>query len=308
MPNLDIPLPKIPFSHRRVTTHDGVDLAVQVAGEGPTVLLCNGIGVSRPGLDILADHLLSSHRVICWDYRGVAESRLPPGEVSFSIPRHASDALQVLDALEEDRVAVLGWSMGVPVGLEMIRQEPDRVLALGALFGAPGHPFRAAFPRPVAELVHLAVRAARVAPWPGQALLGLGAALPPLAWALCSGVRFVGPWAHPETFHADVRSTAAANKTAYFGTMYELVYHDASDLLPSIRCPTLVVAGEEDWVTPPAAAEAMARAIPGCELVVLPETTHFGIIEHGPKLWEPVDRLLDRGFGSDEPGATRSSP
>ncbi len=296
MPNLDIPLPNLPYTHHRVTTDDGVELAVQSVGEGPAVLLGNGIGVSKPGLDILADHLRDRYRVICWDYRGVGESWVPDKKVSFSIPRHAADALQILDALEQERVAMLGWSMGVPVGLEMIRIAPDRVVGYGALFGAPGQPFRAAFPRPVAEAVHLAVRSATVNPWPTQAILSLGAAVPPLAWAVCSTVRFVGPWAHPDTFQADVRSTASANKTAYFNTMYELIHHDASDMLHTITCPSLVVAGDQDWVTPPLAAEKMANATPGCELVVIPRTTHFGVIEHGPALWGPVDRMLSKAF------------
>lgn len=296
-PNLDVPLPQLPYTHHRVTTDDGVDLAVQTAGDGPVVVLGNGIGVSKPGLDLLADHLVDRYRVVCWDYRGVGESWLPDKDVAFTMERHAADALQVLDALGLDRAAVLGWSMGVPVGLEMIRRAPERITGYGALFGAPGQPFREAFPGPVAKLVHLAVHSSTVNPWPAQAILSLGAAVPPLAWAICSTARFVGPRAHPDTFGADVRSTAGANKTAYFNTMRELMLHNGADYLPQIRCPALVVAGEQDWVTPPAAAEKMARAVPDCELVVLPETTHFGIIEHGPDLWNPVDRLLDRAFG-----------
>jgi pimeloyl-ACP methyl ester carboxylesterase len=296
VPNLDIPMPRLPYTHHRVVTDDGIDLAVQTVGEGPAVVLGNGIGVSKPGLDILADHLRDRYRVICWDYRGVGESWLPDKDVSFTMQRHAADALQILDALGEERAAVLGWSMGVPVGLEMIRHAPERIAGYGALFGASGQPFRAAFGRLLAEVVHLGVRTSTVNPWPAQAVLSLGAALPPVAWALCSAVRFVGPWAHADTFPADVRSTAGADKTAYFNTMYELINHDGSDLLPSIGCPTLVVAGEQDWITPPATAEKMARATPGCELVVLPRTTHFGIIEHGPDLWDPVDRMLEKAF------------
>jgi len=297
VPNLDIPMPKVPYTHHRVTTDDGVDLAVQAVGQGPAVVLGNGIGVSKPGLDILADYLRDRYRVICWDYRGVGESWLPDKDVSFAMERHAADALQILDTLGEERAAVLGWSMGVPVGLEMIRHAPERIAGYGALFGAPGQPFRAAFPRILAEAVHLGVRSSTVNPWPAQAVLSLGVALPPVAWAVCSTLRFVGPWAHADTFHANVRSTAGANKTAYFNTMFELIHHDGSDLLPSIGCPSVVVAGEQDWVTPPAAAERMARATPGCELVVLPRTTHFGIIEHGPALWNPVDRMLQKAFG-----------
>ncbi len=297
MLNLDIPMPSLPYSHHRVVTDDGVDLAVQTVGEGPVVVLGNGIGVSKPGLDILADHLRDRYQVVCWDYRGVGESWLPDKDVAFTMERHAVDALQILDALGVERAAMLGWSMGVPVGLEMIRRAPERIVGYGALFGAPGHPFRAAFPWILAEAVHLGVRSSTVNPWPAQAVLSLATALPPVAWAICSTLRFVGPWAHADTFHANVRSTCGANKTAYFNTMNELMHHDASDLLPFVQCPTVVVAGEQDWITPPAAARKMAHATPGSELVVLDRTTHFGIIEHGPALWEPVDRMLTKAFG-----------
>ncbi|MFH2010374.1 MAG: alpha/beta hydrolase [bacterium] len=297
MPNLPPEPPRIPFTHHRVTTDDGVDLAVQSTGAGPPVLLGNGIGVTAPGLNFIADHLRDRHRVICWDYRGVGESWLAGNHVGFTMERHARDALQLLDALGEERAAMLGWSMGVPVGLEMIRQAPDRVAGYGALFGAPGQPFRAAFPRPAAALVHLAVRFARHNPWPAQAVLRLGATLPILSWAICSTVGFVGKEASRDTFQADVRSTAGADKRAYFNTMFEMMHHDASDLLPSVRCPVLIVAGENDWVTPPDAAQRMADATPDCEFVMLPSTSHFGVIEHGPELWGPIDRLLDKAFG-----------
>ena len=299
MPSLPaLPPPVIPYQRHRVTTDDGVTLAVQSVGEGPAVLLANGIGVTKPGLDYLADYLRPRHRVICWDYRGIGESRLNGAPVDLSMARQARDALQVLDALGESSAAVLGWSMGVPVGLEMIRRAPERVAGYGALFGAPGRPFRAAFPRPFSDAVHLSVRLSAFNPWPGHALLRLGAAIPPLAWAVCSTIKFVGREAQKDIFQADVRSTASADKTAYFNTMFELIHHDASDVLPTIGCPTLVVAGDEDWVTPPAAAERMARATPGAELIVLPKTSHFGIIEHGPDLWNPVDRLLESAFST----------
>jgi pimeloyl-ACP methyl ester carboxylesterase len=174
----------------------------------------------------------------------------------------------------------------------MIRRAPERVAGLGALFGAPGQPFRAAFPRPASDAVHLAVRFARRVPLPAQLVLRLGAALPWLSWAICSTLGFVGREANRAVFHADVRSTTAADKRCYFRTMFELIHHDARDLLPAIRCPVLVVAGARDWVTPPAAAEEMARLTPGARLVVLPDASHFGIIEHGPPLYEPLAWLL----------------
>jgi pimeloyl-ACP methyl ester carboxylesterase len=306
--DLPTPVAAVPWRRETITTDDGVALSVQSAGNGPVVLLANGIGVTAPGLDPIAGHLLDvGHRVVCWDYRGMGQSRLPAGRVEFTMERHARDALQVLDGLGEPRTAVLGWSMGVPVGLEMIRRAPERVVAFGALFGSPAQPFRAAFPRPVAAAIHLAVSVGRIAPWGAQAILDLGVAIPSLTWFLCTLSGFCGPRADRELFMAHVASTTNADKRAYFTTMYEMMYHDARDLLPAVRCPVLVAAGEKDWVTPPEAAAEMARLVPGARHVFFPETSHFGVIEHGPALWRPIDDLLAAaGWAGSVPGsATR---
>ena len=58
---------------------------------------------------------------------------------------------------------------------------------------------------------------------------------------------------------------------------------DSTPLLPSIHVPTLILVGEEDTVTPPAAAEEMHRAIAGSELVRIPQAGHLSNLEQpGP--------------------------
>jgi pimeloyl-ACP methyl ester carboxylesterase len=295
-------LPRITFEHQRVRTDDGVELSVQVTGDGPPVLLANGIGVVRPGLDFLAAHLAPRHRVICWDYRGAGASRLEePRSVAsageaFGMQRQARDALCILDHLDVSRAAVLGWSMGVPVGLELYRLAPDRVGGLGALFGAAGRPFLQAFGAPISGAVERFVGLLFRVPGPAQLLMDAAVALPPVAWAVLTTARFVGPGAHRKNFAANVHAVANAHRRIYFGTLRELARHDAHDLLPEVRCPTLVVAGGKDLLTPPAAARRMAEVLPDAELVIIPDASHFGVIEHGPALWDPVDRLLQRTF------------
>ena len=281
-----------PHDVHRVRTGDGVDLAVQVTGEGPAVVLANGIGVRHPGWVRFVAHLQRRHRLICWDYRGVGGSATDAGRKGFSMSRHAWDALEVLDALEEDRAAVVGWSMGVPVGLEMIRAAPGRITHFAALFGAPGQPFRAGFPLPVALAISgVAALSARVTR-PAEAVMGLARAFPRLTHAALALPRFTGWDVDREIFAADVASVAGAPKDAYFRTMTELARHDATDLLPRISCPTLVVGGGKDWLTPPSASEAMAAAIPGARLLLLPEATHFGLIEQAEAVLAAVDGLL----------------
>jgi pimeloyl-ACP methyl ester carboxylesterase len=54
---------------------------------------------------------------------------------------------------------------------------------------------------------------------------------------------------------------------------------DSRPLLPSIRCPSLVLVGAEDALTPPFLAEEMAAEIPGARLVKIPECGHLSTLE-----------------------------
>ena len=113
---------------------------------------------------------------------------------------------------------------------------------------------------------------------------------------MCRGIRFVGHRAQRELFHCCVLNVIQADGAAYFRTLMELLEHDARDVLPTMRCPMLVATGIGDWVTPPDAAQEMAELAPGARLLILPDTSHFGPIEHGPDLWRAIDELLERSF------------
>jgi pimeloyl-ACP methyl ester carboxylesterase len=54
---------------------------------------------------------------------------------------------------------------------------------------------------------------------------------------------------------------------------------DSFDVLRALDVPTLVIVGEEDGLTPVAESEAIAGAVPGARLVVLPRTGHLSALE-----------------------------
>jgi 3-oxoadipate enol-lactonase len=54
---------------------------------------------------------------------------------------------------------------------------------------------------------------------------------------------------------------------------------DVTERLKEIECPTLILVGEVDPSTPPAAAEVMHDQIRGSRVTVLPKTSHMSILE-----------------------------
>jgi pimeloyl-ACP methyl ester carboxylesterase len=289
------------MSQGHTVTDDGVQLLYQSFGEksGPAVVFANGIGVRYPGVVRQMVPLRDAgFRVICWDYRGIGQSVMPDPRIGdVSMQRHARDILSILTFLEIDRAIFAGWSMGVQVSLEAIRLQPDRVAGFVALLGAHSRPFQTAFPGQVAAGIEGLFRFLNRFPTVAQGALNLAVALPDFAFFVLSNAVFVGKDADREVFDANVRSVAGVEKTLYTRTMLALAAHDATDLLPSVRCPALVIAGERDHLTPPRVAMEMTRAIPDATYREIKGGTHFAMIEQ-PELingWllEFVRRVYD---------------
>ena len=78
----------------------------------------------------------------------------------------------------------------------------------------------------------------------------------------------------------------------YFALAQDLLTHDASDLLPSIRLPTLVVAGERDLFTPLSRSQELASAIAGAELLVLRGGSHAALVEQPDLINLTLEKFL----------------
>ena len=174
----------------------------------------------------------------------------------------AAIARRILDDAPP-RFALAGLSMGGYIVLEMIRQAADRVARLALLdTGARADLAEASEKRRINIAAAEAGRFDEIidAQFPiyVHPSRASDAALKAVYLAMC---RDVGPQAY-------VRQQKAIMGRA-----------DSRPLLPAIRCPTLVVVGEQDVATPPELSDEMAAAIPGAKLVKLPACGHLSTLE-----------------------------
>src|SRR4051794_32243976 len=103
----------------RITTSDGVELAVEGSGSGPGLILVHGFGGAK---EDFADHvptLARDHTVVVFDHRGHGSSDKPTDRTMYSIDRLATDILEVADACGLERFRLLGHSMGGMVGRQV---------------------------------------------------------------------------------------------------------------------------------------------------------------------------------------------
>jgi pimeloyl-ACP methyl ester carboxylesterase len=111
----------------RITTDDGVELAVEVAGSGPGLVLVHGFGGAK---EDFADHvpaLAADHTVVIFDHRGHGASDNPTSPDAYSLERLAMDVLQVADATGLDTFRLLGHSMGGMVSRRLVITDPERL-------------------------------------------------------------------------------------------------------------------------------------------------------------------------------------
>jgi pimeloyl-ACP methyl ester carboxylesterase len=237
-----------PTAHALRTVQVGdIAVAVQEYGEGEPLLVINGTSQS---LGFWADTAVvwaSRYRVITYDLRGMGASERGSGDIS--VASLAADALGLLEALGVDRAHVLGYSLGSAVAQELALAAPDRVASL-VLYctWARTDGFQRAM---LTGLAH---------PWRTgdleSALGALGVAFSP---QLLDSPEFGGLI---EQLLPLFPSTEQQIRTCAEQWDADLA-HDTLDRLGDITAPTLVIAGEQDLLTPPWHGRQVADAIPG---------------------------------------------
>ncbi len=241
---------------------NGVNLAVEVRGEGPPILFVHGYPLDRT---IWAHQVaaLEGFRRIAPDLRGMGRSDAP--DLGYSIGIYADDLAALLDTLGIGEVILCGLSMGGYVIFEFLRRRRERVRGL----------------------VLMATRA-EADTGEGRRARDAAAAVARESGAAAIAEAMLPRMLTPETLAgspdvaARVRSMMASTPVpGIVGALAAMRDRpDSIPLLPSLAgIPTLVVVGERDQLTPPDDSRRMAGAITGARLEVIPGAAHLVSVE-----------------------------
>lgn len=230
------------------------DLTVRARGSGRPIVLVHG--TAPPVWGELADRLAAGATVIDYDRRGWCGT---PGEAR-SLSDHARDLAELLGRLPAPAV-VVGWSIGGVIALETAALTPERVHALVLLeppLHAKRHPTFAMFRGVV-----------------GGILLGkLGAAK--------VGARAFYRWAfrrrsgehdflrHPHLAEASMAQARAVTRELALGTGEHL----GPDDLARVRCPVVLLTGDESVAAFEAATNRIAAALPQARVTRVERSGH----------------------------------
>jgi pimeloyl-ACP methyl ester carboxylesterase len=268
-----------------VRSADGTVLHAEVFGreDAPTIVFAHGwMEALRLWVHLIRD-LQDDFRIVAYDQRGHGRSGRAQ-ERDYSVPRLGEDLEAVLATCVPagERAIVAGHSMGaMSIASWAEHHDVERRIRAAALLntGLGGL---------VAEGLIIRIPNARLDallrdPIGRHAFLGNGAPMPristPIHHALGRYLAF-GPTATPasvEFMFGMVRECRNADRAACGLAMADMELHHA---LARLTVPTLVMAGANDRLTPPAHARRIAAELPDlAELIILVETGHMGPLE-----------------------------
>lgn len=273
-------------------TPDGLVLTYRAAGAGPLVVLATGLGGDASVWAPLVAHLGDRYRCVFWDYRGLHGGPAEPASPAV----HASDALAIIHAEGASNAAVVGWSMGAQVALEMVRARPDAVTSLVCINGAARTAWGSR--REAGVVARLLPRALAFGERVPLAALGLGywvGSPEARSWAVRVG--WLDARADKQVLEGATRSLRALTAERFLPTLRMLAEHDASDVMGSLTKPVLFIAGDRDPFCSRRAVERWVSALSDAEYLALPGGTHFVLLERSDHICLRIAKFLDERLG-----------
>ena len=242
---------------------NGTDLFYDIKGTGEPLLLIAGFLCDHTYWSLLVPYLVKQYQVIRLDNRGIGRSSAP--DDFYSIQQMANDAVALLDYLKIDKVHLAGHSMGGNIAQEIAITNPKKVQSLTLLSSyAKGDALFNSIIETWGYLPHT---------------------LDPKLYQ-----QVLLPWIFTDAFYSTpemIEMLIDLRINNPFPPTPQRIYHqsrailscDTRDRLKDIHCPTLVLVGKQDILTPVKFSQELAQGIPQAQLIVLDAGGHGFLIE-----------------------------
>jgi pimeloyl-ACP methyl ester carboxylesterase len=241
---------------------NGISMYYAIYGHGPPILLIHG-GLSSSDVWAGVIPLLDKqHEVIVADSRGQGRSTQTSERLTYGLM--ANDYLALLDYLKVSQVALVGWSDGGNIGLDLAIHHPDRLTALFSQAADASPDGLVAFSQPqkqdfLSRLKHYAGAAKRRI----DTIFDIGKS----RLLAMFGYHDAGP----------PPPTVALQREIF--QLWATEPHYTEQQLASIRVRTAIVSGDHDNAVRLDHTKYLARTIPNAQLVILPDVGHAAMLQ-----------------------------
>ena len=254
---------------------NGIETNYVIEGEGPWLTMSHSLASNLTMWDEQAKLLSRKFKVLRYDTRGHGGSSAPPGP--YTLDQLADDAKALFDALGIGETHWVGLSMGGMIGETFALKHPGFFQSMVLADTTARRP-------PNAEQM-----------WGERIGIAESQGMDPLVESTLARW-FTEPFRSSRKdvmarIGGHIRNTPVAG---FVGCCQAISKVDVLDRLHEIKCPTLVIVGEEDHGTPPEMARAIHANLPGSELVLIPSAAHFSNVEQEKVFNDAMTAFLDR--------------
>jgi 3-oxoadipate enol-lactonase len=257
-------------------------MAVDVRGEGEAIVFVHGLGGSMNAWTPLLP-ALGRYRCVRPELPGAGRSRkayalgeATPHRGQLSAEVHADAVLRVCSTLGITRAHLVGHSFGTIIATHVAAKAPQQVASL-ALFGAMAEPAPA-------QRDNMRARAAVARE---QGLFDIAEAISEAA--LSPSTRQTQP-----VTVAYVRDSIAAQDAEGFARNCIALAEAQAARLEHVRCPALIVNGDEDIVTPLSGARRLAEKLHNARVEVLGRCGHWPMLERPAECQRALRDFIER--------------
>ncbi|MGB7740789.1 MAG: pimeloyl-ACP methyl ester esterase BioH [Steroidobacteraceae bacterium] len=251
-------------------------LHVEIRGDGPDVVLLHGWALHGGMWGPWIEQLARRARLHCIDLPGHGRSAWPAGASTLR------DLARVVSPHVPNGAAVLGWSLGGMVALELARSRPGDLAALVLVATTPCFLAREDWPAGMN---------------PGV-LDGFAAGLAGDYRRTLSNFLALQTWGDENatqalrSLRANLDAHGEPDPQALAAGLEILRTADLRADLAAIAIPTLVIAGEHDRITPVAAGRELASRLPSARFVEVPKAGHAPFLSHPDAVRREIEHFL----------------
>ena len=241
---------------------DDTELYYEYHGDGQPIVGLHGLEGDRTHLDWLSNSLSKTgYGILAFDQRGSGFSDKSTDPATYTTERLADDTDALMSALGIRSAAIMGLSMGGMVAQQVAIRHPERVdrLILGCTSAGGRWSICSNVPSPerIPQLLRQPVR---------------DRALQSIDQEFSKSYRRSNINLKADIIREFSRRVVC--ERALVGRLKAFYYHDTFELIGNIRCPTLVISGDEDNVIPWENSQILARKIPNSKFILLNSCGH----------------------------------
>jgi pimeloyl-ACP methyl ester carboxylesterase len=300
----DEPMPVRNGTVTTVAGSAGSNIHVETYGpnDGPTLVFTHGWGMNSTEWYYAKRDLSDRFRIIVWDLPGLGDSS-KPSNGDFALETLARDLRAVVGVANGKPVILVGHSIGGMINLTFCRLFPTQlgheVSAIVQVDTTYTDPVKTTSNSSVSQALQKPVAEPNL-----YGMIGLSPLVHMLNWlSYENGITYMmnarSAFAGAETRgQIDLVSrlqTEASPAVVARGTL-AMFHWDATQVLPRINVPVLLLVGQQDTTTLPSASQYMRDRIPGAQLTIVSPSAHYSLLEQNQKIDSAISNFA--GFHS----------